>query len=1640
MRKVLFIILLLFISNNAFSNELRIGNSNITWYPEKSIEFYYYDGNWDFFSELSKDNLKLEVDNVQITEFELFKPTKVINSPLSLLFSIDISEINSKNLDVIKNNILKLEKYLPDNNIEFAIQIYNSEAFILQDFTTDFKQIIRSINIASAYGVSNFNTGFLSNNTGSIDLSKKSSFNPVIINFTHGLGYVDSNSVTNAASKSGTSIYSIIFNEQVSKSFQSISDKTNGKSFNFINPERMLSDMISILNKESGVDPFRIRYKLADCQSQNLISLTVNNSSNSKYIAKYTKDKLPYIQVVPTSINYGKVPIGEEKKTFFTAIARNSDINLIDISFDTTTYSIEQKYKDIILYKDNPKLFELKLKSKSTDYSYSELKFISDACSQSKISIVYGLNEGEANNTPLEVIFPNGNEIFYPGQNINLKWDGVVDSQQVIIDYSSDNGQKWNVISENAINKMYKWNVPNLISNDMLLRVSIPNGIIGYENIKYVKDASINNKIQLTALSKDSRLAGISLQDGSIFIWDLDSNKIKSQLRDKNIGIATTDIAFGKKNNLFAAAFGKDNEYNIVYWDAENTLASSSRSFSNKPVDLQWSNNGISLLIGFENGNVSEWNTATNTLTQLTKFDRVDLLAECNSINIIAVASNNKIYLIDNLGNRLDSIAVPTQVLDLDWNPNGNKLSVVYDFSDLRIFRADVQGGSYKLLQEPRITRTNLTNIESSSWVTNNSIIINPFGSNMLEYWNTNSSLIFDFEIHKNDVKSISSNNKYIISASDTSFALVWNVDDYPFNFKTLDKDTSDMTWSIKPIKITQKSIELGDICLNNEYTFENSEAYKNTSAFKIQIDSIVSMSNQIRLLTNFPIELENNQSINLKFVFQPNEIGIRTNFIVVYRGNVKDTILVKSNNLKPQYNLLTNRVIFDNVLANTKVNKNFEILSNIDTKNLSFDKIELVFGNDYFIILGSKIVNITQNGKLTVDIEFSPKSSGTFSGLLKLTSADICSPIYIPILGTVSDSKLEYSKVINFGTVNCSETSDTTFYIKNLSSSSIDIREISLSGSQNIFKILSNIPSTISAGDSLLINLDFENGPNGIFNTDVILKTNLLNKDSVLTVQIIGIRDSINLELLSSRLDFGTVNLSSKSTNQIQVLNKSLSDYTFSIPKSFGLFRLLTATPPTIASGETSTLEFEFEGYDKDTLIKTLFLIDSSCNSKFYIPISANISNGVPILDYKDTLDLGTVNCNQELVYNITLSNIGKSNLIIDSLVISDLTDEFSFGNNYKDISIPPNESELFDLVYNSYSIGKKLVTVTIYSNSKNSMETIVIILNQNKTELMLLSPNILFEGLRSNKKYSKVIEVENIGNTIITPQYVDNTNFIIDSIIPNIIFPDEKAKVYITFLGGVINTSYNGELILIDECENNYSINATANVGGNDYVTIKPDDIEAKTGDLINLNIRFVNSTSVPLVENDTISTKLILNSTILSPINEIHKGEIDKFGNRIVDLRIPIINNPIIYQIPMIVTLGDTSYSEIKLIESTHQNDDFYIDDISSGSVMVTNIETIPTDRYIEGKGRAYLSETIPSPITNQAKISYGVIESTIVIISLYDLSGKKLEELVNKFHTPGEYELEINPHNLASGNYLYKLETPSMEIIKKMTIIH
>ncbi len=84
--------------------------------------------------------------------------------------------------------------------------------------------------------------------------------------------------------------------------------------------------------------------------------------------------------------------------------------------------------------------------------------------------------------------------------------------------------------------------------------------------------------------------------------------------------------------------------------------------------------------------------------------------------------------------------------------------------------------------------------------------------------------------------------------------------------------------------------------------------------------------------------------------------------------------------------------------------------------------------------------------------------------------------------------------------------------------------------------------------------------------------------------------------------------------------------------------------------------------------------------------------------------------------------------------------------------------------------------------------------------------------------------------------------------------------------------------------------------------------------------------------------------------------------------------------------------------------------------------------------------YLGQNYPNPLTTHALIKYQVQHPGKVIISVYDIAGNKLEELVNANKSTGTYNVEFR-NTYPSGIYIYELrlnaellETRKM-IIKK-----
>ncbi len=104
----------------------------------------------------------------------------------------------------------------------------------------------------------------------------------------------------------------------------------------------------------------------------------------------------------------------------------------------------------------------------------------------------------------------------------------------------------------------------------------------------------------------------------------------------------------------------------------------------------------------------------------------------------------------------------------------------------------------------------------------------------------------------------------------------------------------------------------------------------------------------------------------------------------------------------------------------------------------------------------------------------------------------------------------------------------------------------------------------------------------------------------------------------------------------------------------------------------------------------------------------------------------------------------------------------------------------------------------------------------------------------------------------------------------------------------------------------------------------------------------------------------------------------------------------------------------------------------------SNMQTGILTISTQIPQE----LTLMQNFPNPFNPVTRIRFAVpvkLSGVNVSLSVYDLTGKKIANLINTNMNAGYYETEFNGSNLASGVYIYRIQAGTFTEQKKFTLI-
>ncbi|MCB0743032.1 MAG: T9SS type A sorting domain-containing protein, partial [Ignavibacteriae bacterium] len=111
--------------------------------------------------------------------------------------------------------------------------------------------------------------------------------------------------------------------------------------------------------------------------------------------------------------------------------------------------------------------------------------------------------------------------------------------------------------------------------------------------------------------------------------------------------------------------------------------------------------------------------------------------------------------------------------------------------------------------------------------------------------------------------------------------------------------------------------------------------------------------------------------------------------------------------------------------------------------------------------------------------------------------------------------------------------------------------------------------------------------------------------------------------------------------------------------------------------------------------------------------------------------------------------------------------------------------------------------------------------------------------------------------------------------------------------------------------------------------------------------------------------------------------------------------------------------------------------YLNSIQQGDVFTFTTPNSPADKISPSEYNLF--QNYPNPFNPNTKIRFTVPEEGLVKLTVYNILGQKIKELVNQNYKAGKYEAEFAGYQYASGVYIYRIEMNNFVKTKKMMLL-
>jgi hypothetical protein len=133
-----------------------------------------------------------------------------------------------------------------------------------------------------------------------------------------------------------------------------------------------------------------------------------------------------------------------------------------------------------------------------------------------------------------------------------------------------------------------------------------------------------------------------------------------------------------------------------------------------------------------------------------------------------------------------------------------------------------------------------------------------------------------------------------------------------------------------------------------------------------------------------------------------------------------------------------------------------------------------------------------------------------------------------------------------------------------------------------------------------------------------------------------------------------------------------------------------------------------------------------------------------------------------------------------------------------------------------------------------------------------------------------------------------------------------------------------------------------------------------------------------------------------------------------------------------------LYNSSSHYVDCISTTPEGNRIYIGTFSGiySTKFVTGIDELPDNTL---PVEFHLGQNYPNPFNPVTTITYSIPKTSNVSLIVYDILGREIKTLVNEEKLPGNYSVEFNGANFASGVYFYIMKADNFIDTKKLILL-